>query len=110
MEELIHSNPKSCTINENYPITSSYYSTLSLPSSTYYPKIYRWYYDWPRTYSYYWPSAYYSAYWPYYRSYLSSFFRNYYLSSLPSLYYRSLDYQFRELENKINNLSVSRSS
>ncbi|XP_048523127.1 uncharacterized protein LOC125504758 [Dendroctonus ponderosae] len=89
----------------SYPITSSYYSTLSLPSSTYYPKIYRWYYDWPRTYSYYWPSAYYSAYWPYYRSYLSSFFRNYYLSSLPSLYYRSLDYQFRELENKINNLS-----
>ncbi|KAF7283207.1 hypothetical protein GWI33_001174 [Rhynchophorus ferrugineus] len=104
----------------NYPITSSYYTTLSLPSSYYYPRVYRWYYNWPRTYylpssyyssywpsslDYYWPRSYYS--WPYYRSYLSSFFRNYYLSSLPSLYYKSLDYQFSDLENKINNLSVS---
>jgi len=83
--------------------------------------LYRWYYDWPRTYSTYWPSSYYRSWpttysslswpyiynWPYYRSYLSSYFRNYYLSHLPSLYYRSLDYQFSELENKINNLSVS---
>ncbi|XP_066154786.1 uncharacterized protein CG45076-like isoform X2 [Euwallacea fornicatus] len=105
----------------SYPISSSYYSTLSLPSSTYYPKLYRWYYDWPRTYSTYWPSYYwpsrysrsywpsyywpYSYSWPYYRSYLGSYFRNYYLSYLPSLYYRSLDYEFNDLENKISNLS-----
>ncbi|XP_050294895.1 uncharacterized protein CG45076-like isoform X3 [Anthonomus grandis grandis] len=104
----------------SYPISSSYYTTLSLPSSSYYPKLYRWYYDWARTYtsylpdSYsYWPRSYYSSYyspssyfyWPYYRSYLSSYFRNYYLSHLPSLYYKSLDYEFSDLENKIDNLS-----
>ncbi|XP_050294898.1 uncharacterized protein CG45076-like isoform X6 [Anthonomus grandis grandis] len=105
----------------SYPISSSYYTTLSLPSSSYYPKLYRWYYDWARTYtsylpdSYsYWPRSYYSSYyspssyfyWPYYRSYLSSYFRNYYLSHLPSLYYKSLDYEFSDLENKIDNLSI----
>ncbi|XP_060517588.1 uncharacterized protein CG45076-like isoform X2 [Cylas formicarius] len=102
----------------SYPIGSSYYTTVSLPSSSYYPKAYRWYYDWPRTYSYYWPSRYYYwpssysynprswySYWPYYRSYLTSFLKNYYLSYYPSLYYRSLDYDFNELENKIDNLS-----
>ncbi|XP_018568468.1 uncharacterized protein LOC108908810 isoform X2 [Anoplophora glabripennis] len=88
----------------SYPITGyNYYYSLNLPSSSYLPKVYRWYYSWPRLYSS----------WPSYRWYLSSYLRNYYLNSYsPSWYYwssywpyyRSVDYDFSELENKIDNL------
>lgn len=100
----------------SYPISgydSTYTTTVSLPSRYNWPRLYRWYYSWPRQYSYYssnWP------YWPYYRTYLSDFLKSYYLNSywpysyywssyLP--YYKSLDYEFSELENKIDNLRVS---
>lgn len=96
----------------SYPISgydSSYTTTINLPSSYYWPRLYRWYYSWPREYSNYYN-------WPYYRTYLSRYLRNYYLNNnwpysyywssyLP--YYRSLDYEFSELENKVDNLRVS---
>ncbi|CAH1108620.1 unnamed protein product [Psylliodes chrysocephalus] len=93
----------------NYPITGSdyydyYYNTLNLPSSTYLPKVYRWYYSWPRVYN--------TSYWPLARTYLSNYLRNYYQNTdWPSYYWSShlpwlknLDYDFKDLEFKIDNL------
>lgn len=118
-------NPSSCwshskyplllqrTYYVNYPITGSdyydyYYNTLNLPSSTYLPKVYRWYYSWPRVYN--------TSYWPLARTYLSNYLRNYYQNTdWPSYYWSShlpwlknLDYDFKDLEFKIDNLRVSR--
>nr|CAH7724283.1 unnamed protein product [Callosobruchus chinensis] len=102
----------------SYP-TSYYgfYDSINLPSSPYLPKTYRWYYSWPRQYSSYWRYYYpsFSYYWPSYRPYLSSYLRSLYFNDYwPSStywnsywpYYRSVDYEFSDLEDKIRNLSM----
>ncbi|CAH0550497.1 unnamed protein product [Brassicogethes aeneus] len=73
-----------------YPITGvNYYSTYYKPSYSYYPKIYRWYYDWPRD----------SYYLPYYR-YLSTYLN--YSSPIS----RSLQDSFSKIEYDIDNFRV----
>lgn len=103
----------------NYPITGTYYSTVNRPSSQYYPKIYRWYYDWPRLYTN-WPYCrslwqHYYNYTPLYRPTLdyydfwSSYYNSYwYVYRYLRPFVRDLDSNFRQLESQIDNLKVSR--
>uniref|UniRef100_A0A6P7FFT9 Ensconsin-like n=1 Tax=Diabrotica virgifera virgifera TaxID=50390 RepID=A0A6P7FFT9_DIAVI len=103
----LNSNSAVRTYYVNYPITGSdyydYYYSLNSPSTYYSPRLYRWYSSWPREYR---------TYWPMYRTYLSRYLRNYYQNlDWPSYYWstylpytKNLDYEFSDIENKIDNL------
>ncbi|XP_050514256.1 uncharacterized protein CG45076 isoform X7 [Diabrotica virgifera virgifera] len=105
----LNSNSAVRTYYVNYPITGSdyydYYYSLNSPSTYYSPRLYRWYSSWPREYR---------TYWPMYRTYLSRYLRNYYQNlDWPSYYWstylpytKNLDYEFSDIENKIDNLRI----